>query len=75
MSFWQVQIHQTTIWIIAGRWYVYGEKINKIFKNLPNVFDTEDDTLLVTHDTDGTDHDITFRQEMQIYCQENIKTK
>ena len=48
-------------------------KIHKIFKNLPYVFVTADDILVVGYDTHGKDHDETLWQVLQICRQVNLK--
>ena len=65
MPVWQVQFHQTTIWSGASSWHI-TVKIDEIFKEMPNLFDIEDDILIVVYDADGRDHDKTLRHVMQI---------
>ena len=36
---------------------MFQQKIDEIFKGLPNVFDVADETLTVRYDADGRDHD------------------
>ena len=44
---------------------LYG-KIDKLFKDLPNVFGTADDILVVGYDDDGKDHDEIIQKVLQI---------
>ena len=44
-------------------------KLNKIFKDLPNIFGIADDILIVSYDVDGIDPNKTLKWVMQI-CQE-----
>ena len=46
---------------------MFQQKNDKIFKDLPNLFSTEDDILIVGYDADGREHDRTVRYVMQIY--------
>ena len=39
---------------------IFQRKIDKMFKNLPNVFHIADDILVVGYDSDGMDHDNTL---------------
>ena len=39
---------------------MYQRKIDEIFKDLPNVFGTAEDILVVGYDVDGKDHDDTL---------------
>ena len=74
MSIWQVQIHKTNLtnfWNGASSWYV-PVKIDKIFKDMPNVFDIADD-IIVWYDADGRNHNRTLRHVMQICHQEHFK--
>ena len=50
-------------------------KIDEIFKDLPNVFGTADDILVVGHNSDGKDHDETLWQVLQICRHVNLKLK
>ena len=60
MSICQVQINQTTIWVVpVGDMFQW--KIDEIFKDLPNVFGIADDMLIVDYDADGRDHDRTLK--------------
>ena len=43
-------------------------KINKIFKDLPNVFGIVDDILVVGYNSDGKDHDETLWQVLHLWC-------
>ena len=48
-------------------------KINKIFKDLPNVFGIADDILIVGYDADGRDYNRTLNEIMEVCHQENLK--
>ena len=45
---------------------MFQRKIDKIFKDLLNVFDITDDILAVGYDVDGKDHDDTVERVLQI---------
>ena len=45
---------------------VLQQKLDEIFKDLPNVFGIEDDILIVGYDADGRGYDKTLRHMMQI---------
>ena len=45
-------------------------KIDQIFKDLPNVFHTADNILIVGYDADRRDNDRILRQVIQKFCQE-----
>ena len=45
---------------------MFQEKINEIFKGLPNLFSIVDDIFIVGYDTDGRDHGKTLKQVVQI---------
>ena len=45
---------------------MFQHKINKIFKNLPNVFGIADAILVVGHDIDGKDYNEMLQQVLQI---------
>ena len=62
MSIWQVQIHQTAIWSSISQW-----NINKIYKDLPNVFIIGDNILIVGYDVNGRDYDKTPKWVLQIF--------
>ena len=63
----QIQICHTTIWTgAAGYMFQPKKEINKIFKDMPNVFDIADNLLLLGYDVDGRDHDRILSQPMQI---------
>ena len=49
------------------------EKMDEIFKDLPNVFVITDDILVVGYDRDGKDHDGTLKRVLQIFIQVNLK--
>ena len=49
------------------------DKINKIFKVLPNVFDIVDDILVVGYDIDSKDYDEMLQQVLQICRHVNVK--
>ena len=40
-------------------------KIDRIFKDLPNVFHIADDILVVVYDSDGKDHDDMQRGKIE----------
>ena len=52
---------------------LFQHMIDKIFKNLPNVFGIADDILVVGYDTDGKDYDEMLQQVLQICRHVNIK--
>ena len=52
---------------------MFQRKIDEIFKELPNVFATDDDILVVGYEADGTDHDKTVWRMLQKYGQVNLK--
>ena len=45
---------------------MFQQKIDKIFKDQPNVFGIADDNLFVGYDNDGKDHDYTLQKVLQI---------
>ena len=51
----------------------FQQKIDKIFKDLSNVFGIADDILFVGYDVDSRDHDKTLKWVMQICYWENLK--
>ena len=59
ISVWQVQIQKTAI-LSTPTGDMFQRKIDKIFKNVPNVFCIADDILVVGYDRDGKDHDKTL---------------
>ena len=52
---------------------MFQHKIDRIFKDLPNVFGIGDDILVVGHDNGGKDHDKTLWQVLQICRNVNLK--
>ena len=48
-------------------------KSNEIFEDLPDVFDTADDILVVGYEADGKDHDKTLWRVLQMRRQVNLK--
>ena len=52
---------------------MFQRKIDKIFKDLPNVFGFADNILVVGYDRDGKDHDDTLQQILQVCQQVNLK--
>ena len=42
------------------------QKIDEIFKEVPNVFGIEDNILVVGYDSNGADHDRMLCKELQI---------
>ena len=48
-------------------------KIDKIFKNLPNVFGIANDILDIGYDIGGKDHDEILQQVLQIFRHMNLK--
>ena len=61
----------TTFSCLFGRYrYKTGtclnKKIYKLFQDLPDVFSTADDILVVGYDSNGKDHDETLREVLQI---------
>ena len=51
----------------------FKEKKDKIFKDLPNVFDVADDILVVGYEYYGKDHDETLCRVLQMYRQVILK--
>ena len=45
---------------------MFQQKIDEIFKDLPNVFGITDDILVVGYDANGRDHDKTLTGVMHI---------
>ena len=45
---------------------MFLRKIDKIFKELPNLFGIADDILVVGYEVDGEDHDETLQRVLQI---------
>ena len=41
---------------------MFQRKINKIFKDMPNVFGIVDDILVAEYEADGRDHDKTLQR-------------
>ena len=54
---------------------MFQQKINKIFKDLPNLYGIADDIVIVEYKPDGRDHDRMLRQVMQICHQDNFTNK
>ena len=54
---------------------MFQQSIDKIFKDLPNVFCIADNTLIEGFDADSRDHDITLRWVTEICNQENFTQK
>ena len=52
---------------------MFQRKIDKIVKELPNVFGIADDILVVGYEADGKDHDELLQRVLQIYRQVNLK--
>ena len=52
---------------------MFQQKLNKIFKDLPNMFGTADDILIVGFMDTGHNHDTALRQVMQICSTESLK--
>ena len=52
---------------------MFQRKIDVIFKELPNVFSTADDILVVGYKADGKGHDETLQRVLQICRQINLK--
>ena len=50
--------------VLAGD--MFQQKIDHFFKDLPNVFGTVEDIVIVGYHADGRDHDRTIRKVMQI---------
>ena len=51
----------------------FQNKIDKIFKYLPNSFGITGNIYIVDYDYDGKGHDRTLRPVMQICYQQNLK--
>ena len=63
MPIWQIQIPEIAIWRTPAEdmfQICSKEKIDEIFKDLPNVFGITDDILVVGYDADGKDHDVSL---------------
>ena len=52
---------------------MFKRNIDKIFKDLPNVFGITDYILVVGYDRDGKDHDATLQRVLHICRQVNLK--
>ena len=52
---------------------IFQQKIDEIFKGLPNMFGTADDIFTVTYDADGRANDNTLRPGMDIFQEEDMK--
>ena len=52
---------------------MFQQKIDEIFKDLPNVFGIADDILVLGYDSDDKDHDDTLQKVLQICRQVNTK--
>ena len=52
---------------------MFQRKIDKIFKDLPNVFGITDDIWVVGYGRDGKDHDDTLQRVLQRCRQVNLK--
>ena len=66
MSIWQVQIHQLPLKVVSAC-DISQQKIDEIFKDLPNVFAMADDILIIGYDADGRDHDRSLKHVMQTW--------
>ena len=49
-----------------------NKKIDKIFSDIPNIFDNVDDILVIGNDEDDTDHDAMVHKVLQ-RCEVNLK--
>ena len=54
---------------------MFKRKIDKIFKDLQNVFCIADDILVIGYDSHGKDHNDTHWKVLQIFQQVNLKLK
>ena len=45
---------------------MFEQKVNEIFRDLPNIFGIADDILIVEYDADGRDHDRSLMKVIQI---------
>ena len=52
---------------------MFQRKIDKIYKDFPNVFGIVDDILFVCYDRDDKDHDDTLQGVLQVCRQVNLK--
>ena len=52
---------------------MFQQKIDEIFNNMPNVFGTADDIMVVGYDDDGRDHDKTVCKVLQGCSDINLK--
>ena len=53
--------------------YIFQQKTDEIFKDLPNIFGIAHGILIVKYDADDRVHDRTLKQVMQIWYQEILK--
>ena len=70
MSVWQVQICKTTLWNCTCTVYV-SEKIKKLLKDFPDVFDIAEDILVAGYNEDCTDHGTTLLKVLQKFIKEH----
>ena len=70
MSIWEVQVQTRNIWSSASRRQRFQRKIDKMFKELPNVFSIADDILVAGYEAYGKDPD---KMVQQIFRQLNLK--
>ena len=54
---------------------MFQRKLDKIFKNLPNVLGIADGILVVGCDIDGKDHNETLQKVLHICRQVNLKQR
>ena len=74
MPVWKIQIQTTVIWNKTNRQHVPG-KIDKVFKELPNVFGTDDGIFVTGNDDNGRDHNNTLGRVLRICREVNLKKK
>ena len=72
MPIWQIQVYKFAIWNHPNRRHV-PRNIDKIFKELLDVFGMADDILIVGHNDDSRDHDRTLCTVVQMCRKENLK--
>ena len=73
MKVWQIQVQATIVWSRVQQVTCFRERIDEIFKELPNVHAITDDVLIVGYDSNGTDHDESPCRVLKVYKKENLK--
>ena len=65
MPIWQIQIQRLPFRVVPEG-DMFQRKIDDIFKDLPNVFGTAEDILIVGYYVDGKGQDDTLRRVLEI---------